>query len=34
MYNPPNPRLSTDETILVLAVCQAKIVPLGEERRG
>ena len=34
MYIPPNARLSTGETNLVLAVCQAKIVPFGEERRG
>jgi len=34
MYIPPNARLSRDETNLVLAVCQAKIVPFGQERRG
>src|SRR6267143_3945027 len=34
MYKPPNPRLTTSETTLLLAVCQAKNVPLGEERRG
>jgi hypothetical protein len=33
MYNPPNPRLSPDGTTLLLAVCQAKILPLGEEKR-
>ncbi len=34
MYNPPNPRLTTSEATLLLAVCQAKIVPFGEEKRG
>jgi hypothetical protein len=34
MYNPPNPRLATRESSRVLVVCQAKMVPLGEETRG
>ena len=34
MYNPPKPRLATRETCRMLALCQARIVPLGEERRG
>jgi len=34
MYNPPNPRLATRESSRLLAVCQAKMVPLGEETRG
>lgn len=33
IYNPHNPRLATHETCRMLALCQAKIVPLGEERR-
>jgi hypothetical protein len=34
MYNPPNPRLARGESSRLLAVCQAKMVPLGEETRG
>ncbi len=34
MYIPHSPRLSTEETNRLPAVCQAKIVPLGEEIRG
>jgi len=34
MYNPPNPRFATRETSLLLAHCQAKMIPLGEDNRG
>jgi hypothetical protein len=34
MYNPPSPALSTAETTLLWAVCQAKIVSFGHARRG
>ena len=34
MYIPPKARLSTGETNLVFAVCQAKIVPFGDVSRG
>jgi hypothetical protein len=34
MYKPPNPRLLKPEILLMPPLCQAKIVPFGEERRG
>jgi hypothetical protein len=34
MYNPLRATLSTAETTLWWAVCQAKIVPFGQARRG
>ena len=34
MNNPPNPRFSTRETYLWLALCQAENVGFGELKRG
>ena len=34
MNSPPNPKFSTEETILLLELCQATIVPFGAAKRG
>jgi hypothetical protein len=34
MYKPPLPILSTAETTILWGICQAKIVPFGQAKRG